>query len=64
MRLDVISAKKRSTRFSDEALVVVKCSFRRGCSPSQARTSGGLMGGVIIESHMHVTPGGHPRPGA
>jgi hypothetical protein len=42
MRLDLILAKKRSTRFSYEALVGVKCRLKRGCLSSQAFTSGVL----------------------
>ena len=42
MRFVVISAKKRSTRFSQDALVGVKCSLKRGCFSSQALTSGVL----------------------
>jgi hypothetical protein len=38
----VISAKNRSTRFSHDALVGVKCSLKRGCFSSQALTSGVL----------------------
>ena len=40
MHLAVISAKKRSTRFIQDALVGVKCSLKRGCFSSQACTSG------------------------
>ena len=42
MRRVVITAKKRSTRLSHEALVGVKCSLKRGCLSSQAFTSGVL----------------------
>ena len=42
MRLRVISAKKRSTRFSHEALVGVKWRWKRGCSAIQAFTVGCL----------------------
>ena len=41
-RFVVISAKKRSTRFIQDALVGVKCSLKRGCFSSQACTSGVL----------------------
>ena len=37
MRLDVISAKKRSTRLSQDALVGVKCSLKRGCFSSHKK---------------------------
>jgi len=39
---EVISAKKRSTRFNHEALVGVKRSLKRGCLSSHALTSGVL----------------------
>jgi hypothetical protein len=40
MRLPVISAKKRSTRLSqDDDDVGMKCSLKRGCLSSQAYTS-------------------------
>ena len=39
MRFDVISAKNRSTMFSHDALVGVKCSLKRGYFSSQAFTS-------------------------
>jgi hypothetical protein len=39
---EVISAKKRSTRFNHEALVGVKCSLKRGCLSNHAFTSGVL----------------------
>ena len=40
MRLSVMSRKKRSTMFSHDALVGVKCITKRGCLASQACTSG------------------------
>ena len=39
MRFSVISAKKRSTRLSQDAEVGVKCRWKRGCAASQRRTS-------------------------
>ena len=41
-RFSVNSLNHRSTRFSHEALVGVKCSVNRGCFSSHARTLGCL----------------------
>ena len=38
----VITANQRSTRFSHEALVGVKCIWKRGCSASHSFTLGCL----------------------
>jgi hypothetical protein len=42
MSLTVISANQRSTRLSQEALVGVKCRWKRGCLTSQFLTVGAL----------------------
>ena len=42
MRFCVISAKKRSTMFSQEAEVGVKCKWKRGCALIQRFTAGVL----------------------
>ena len=39
-RFSVNSRNQRSTRFSHDELVGVKCSMKRGCFPSQAFTLG------------------------
>lgn len=40
MRLSVMSRKRRSTMFSQETPVAVKCKAGRGCLASQACNSG------------------------
>ena len=53
MRFVVISEKKRSTRLSQDALVGVKYSLKRGCLASHAFHIGGLVRPIVIEHEMH-----------
>ena len=50
----VRSAKKRSTRLSQDDEVGVKCIVKRGCFSSQARTFGMLVGGVVVGDQMQI----------
>jgi hypothetical protein len=54
MRLVVISAKKRSTRLSQDALFGVKCRWKRRRLASHAFTSGRLVGPVAVEHQVNV----------
>ena len=57
MRLRVISAKKRSTRLSQDDEVGVKCRWKRGCCASHAFTVGMLVGGVVVDDQVQVEVG-------
>ena len=57
MRCSVISAKKRSTRLSQDAEVGVKWRWKRGCAAKPPSDLGGLVGGVVVEDQVQVEIG-------
>lgn len=60
MALSVISAKKRSTWFSHELQVGMRCMCQRSLVASQALTFGGGCGGTVVTDPVHVQLGWHP----
>ena len=56
--LVVSSENQRSTRFSHEELVGVKCRTNRGWPASQRLDRRGLVRGAVVEDHVHVELGG------
>ena len=50
-------AKKPSTALSQEQEVGTKWKVKRSWRPSQARTFGMLVGGVVVEDHMDALAG-------
>ena len=56
----VKAANQRSTRFSQEAPVGVKWSWKRGWRSSQRWISGVFMGRVIVDDQMEIQSGRHP----
>lgn len=55
----VSSANQRSTRFSHELLVGVKCRWKRGCLSSQSLIAGVLVGGVVVQDQVQVQVAWH-----
>ena len=56
--LVVSSANQRSTRFSHDELVGVKCRTNRGWACQPALDRRGLVGGGVVEDEVHVEVGG------
>ena len=56
--LVVSSENQRSTRFSHELEVGVKCSTKRGWASSQFLDRWRLVGDAVVEDHVHVELGG------
>ena len=54
MRLPVISVKKRSTRFSQDDDVGMKCTLKRECLSSHALHLGGLVGPVVVHDQVQI----------
>ena len=54
MRLPVISAKKRSTRFSQDDEVGMKCNVKRGCPLQPCFHLIGLVGCVVVNDELEV----------
>ena len=52
--LVVSSANQRSTRFSQDELVGVKCKTKRGWAASQLLDRRRLVGGAVVEDQVHV----------
>ena len=62
--LSVSSRNQRSTRFSHDDEVGVKCRWNRGWRPARSHV-GVFVGGVVVQDQMHRKPFGHlPVDGA
>ena len=57
----VSRANQRSTRLSQDALVGVKCRWKRGWRSQPAVDQRRLVGAVVVENQVDVQLGGHRR---